>query len=122
MARRCAVVRPSFRPARLCCMVSSASAGRRLELHAEREPLLAKDLLDLVQALPAEVLGLEHVLLGLLDELAKRADAGVLQAVRAPHRKLQLVDVRLEESVELALRELRARGARALVGLRVDED
>src|ERR1039457_5806089 len=96
-ALRCAVVRPSFRPARLCCMESSAPrAGRGLELHAEGEALVAQDVLDLVQALAPEVLGLEHVLLGFLDELAKRPDAGVLQAVRAAHGQLELLDVRVE--------------------------
>src|ERR1035441_2252222 len=40
-ALRCAVVRPSFRPARLCCMEPSAPrAGRGLELHAEGEALV----------------------------------------------------------------------------------
>src|SRR5262245_15625459 len=80
---RCAGVRPSFRPAFKCRMVPSRASGglllahhapplellaRRevLEPHAERQTHLGEQLLDLVERLAAEVLGLEHLGFGLL--------------------------------------------------------
>src|SRR6266404_1209615 len=62
------------------------------QLHAQRQAHLRKDLLDLLQRLAAEVLGLQHLGLGLLDQLPDVADVGVLQAVRRTDRQLQLVD------------------------------
>src|SRR5438034_11797 len=44
--------------------------GEVLDPHAEREPHLVKELLDLVQRFEAEVLGLEHLLIGLLQQIA----------------------------------------------------
>src|SRR5712691_9692689 len=44
----------------------------RIEPHAEREPHLAEDGLDLVQRLLAEVLRLEQLRLGLLHEVGDR--------------------------------------------------
>src|SRR5439155_2345447 len=72
-----------------------------IEPHAERQPHLAQDGLDLVQRLLAEVLGLEQLGLGLLHEIGDRPDIGRLQAVGRPHRELQLVDVAEEVVVEL---------------------
>src|SRR5216117_1735123 len=73
-ARRCAGVRPSFTPATRWRMASGGLllalqppavelVARReiLQLQAEREPHLVKNLLDLVQGLPAEVLRFEHL-------------------------------------------------------------
>src|SRR5213593_696177 len=80
-ARRCAAVRPSFTPATRWRMASGrlllalqppaielVARREALELHAERQPHVVEDLLDLVQRLAAEVLGLEHLLLAPLDE------------------------------------------------------
>src|SRR4030065_454869 len=73
---------------------SPLAPGRRpaVELHSEREPHRRQDLLDLVERLAAEVLGLEHLDLGLLDELADGADVRGLEAVVGAHRQLHLVD------------------------------
>ena len=75
--------------------------GRPVDLHAEREPHLGEDLLDLVEGLPAEVAGLEHLRFRLLDELADDVDAGVLEAVGRPHGELQLVHALEEVLAEL---------------------
>lgn len=48
-----------------------------IERHAEGEPHLSQDGLDLVQRLLAEVLGLEQLRLGLLHEVGDGADVGV---------------------------------------------
>src|SRR5207249_3450580 len=47
--------------------------------------------LDLVQALSAEVLRLEHLGFGLLHQLANRADVRVLETVVGPDRELELL-------------------------------
>jgi competence protein ComEC len=72
----------------------------RIETDAQGEPHLPQDRLDLVEGLLAEVLGLQQLRLGLLDQVGDRADVGGLQAVRGPHRQLQLVDVAEEVLVE----------------------
>src|SRR5262245_65704622 len=76
-ARRWDDVRPSLRPWTRCFMERSPRAFRLaagLELpgvdrHAERESHLGEDVLDLVERLAAEVLGLEHLGLGLGHEI-----------------------------------------------------
>src|SRR5438067_9581477 len=67
-----------------------------LELHAERQPHLVEELLDLVERLAAEVLRLEHFLLALLHELADVLDVGVLQAVGRADRQFEVVDRAVE--------------------------
>src|SRR6516165_129504 len=75
-ARRCAAVRLSFTPAtrwrmtsgRLFLALEPAAVelfpgGEVLEPDAERQAHLVQDVLDLVEGLPAEVLGLQHLLL-----------------------------------------------------------
>ena len=57
-----------------------------LELHAERQAHLGQDLLDLLQRLAAEVLGLQHLGLGALDQVADGLDVRLLQAVGASAR------------------------------------
>src|SRR5215471_11343131 len=91
IASRWDVVRRSLRPARLCIMASFALRFDGLELHAERETHRPQDVADLVQGLAPEVLRLEHVLLGLLHEVADGPDARVLQTVRAADGELELV-------------------------------
>src|SRR5262245_18847170 len=90
-AIRWGVIRPSLRYPTRCLMESGLRLGPVVELHAERQPHAGEDLLDLVERLAPEVLGLEHLRLGLLDQLADRPDVGVLQAVVRAHRQLQLV-------------------------------
>src|SRR5712692_3873310 len=75
-----------------------------VQLHAQGEPHLGEDLLDLLQRLAAEVLRLEHLRLGLLHQIADGLDVGVLQAVRRANRELQLVHRAEEVLVELLLR------------------
>ena len=83
---------------------------RLVEPHAEAQSHAVQDLLDLIQRLPAEVLGPEHLGFRLLHQLADRADVRVLQAVVRPHRQLQLLDALVQVLV-------RRPGAR-LIGLR----
>jgi hypothetical protein len=52
-----------------------------IELHAQAQAHLTKDVLDLVERLAAEVLGLEHLGFGLLNKLVDVLDVGVLKAV-----------------------------------------
>src|SRR6516165_7178730 len=63
-----------------------------VELHAQAETHLHQYVLDLVERLAAEVLGLQHFVLALLHELADGLDISVLQAVIASYGKLQLLD------------------------------
>ena len=67
-----------------------------MEVHA------LQDLGDFTQALASEVLVLEHVRLGLADQVADRLDVGHLEAVVRTHRELELVDV----AQELIINEL----------------
>ena len=97
IAMRCSVTRPSFRCATRCLIVFSSGRGwglgldlqpqprlqslslflrrrRLVEAHAEAQAHRVQDLLDLVQALAAEVLGLEH--LGLRSSAPARESCG----------------------------------------------
>src|SRR5207244_5684143 len=112
IAMRCSVTRPSFRCATRCLMFLFLRRGSRLiDAHAEAQPHRVQDFLDLVQTLAPEVLRLQHLRFGLLDELADRSDVRVLQAVVRAHRELQLLDRLVPVLV--------ARACRRLVGLRL---
>src|SRR4029079_4411732 len=50
-----------------------------LELHSKVQRVLLEEIDDLVERLLAEVLDLENLRFSHLDEIAKRADAGVLE-------------------------------------------
>src|SRR6267378_1470793 len=63
-----------------------------VELHAQTEAHLHQYILDLVERLPTEVLGLQHFVFALLDEFADGLDVGVLQAVVRAHGKFKLLD------------------------------
>src|SRR6266436_4421990 len=63
-----------------------------VELHSQREAHLHQYILDLVERLAAEVLGLQHFVFALLDELADGLDVRVLQAIVGAHGKLELLD------------------------------
>src|SRR5690606_30389752 len=109
MARRWLVLRLNCRPDLRCRMTVCSygwpgSAALRLlllpafqhlrpalELHAERQAHGGKDFLDLLEGLATEVLGLQHVLLGALHQLANERDVRVLQAIGGANRELQLV-------------------------------
>jgi len=73
-----------------------------IKAHAQGEPHLPQDGLDLVQRLLAEVLGLEQFRLRPLDEVGDRANVRGFEAIGSPHRKLQLVDAAEQVLVELA--------------------
>src|SRR3954471_19209553 len=101
-AVRCSLTRPSFRNARLCLIALGLRAllrvcpRRLIEAHPEAQPHAVQDFLDLVQRLAAEVLRLQHLGLGLLHQLADRADVRVLEAVVRAHRELELLDALVE--------------------------
>src|ERR1700722_13451339 len=61
-----------------------------VDLHTQAQTHRGKYLLDFVQRLAAEVLGLDHFRFGLLHQFANRLNVRVLQAVVAAHRKLEL--------------------------------
>src|SRR5215472_11472724 len=63
-----------------------------VDLHAKAETHVGEDLLDLVQRLAAEVLGLQHLCFGFLHQLADGLNVSVLQAVVAAYREFQLFD------------------------------
>src|ERR1017187_7775902 len=52
-----------------------------IHLHAQRQTHVRENFLDLVQRFAAEILGPQHFLLRLLDELADGLDVGIFQAV-----------------------------------------
>src|SRR5262249_24533454 len=58
---------------------SLVRSGGLIHAHPQTQPHGVENLLDLVEALPAEVLRLQHLGLGLGDELADGADVRVLQ-------------------------------------------
>src|ERR1700730_951523 len=94
MARRLLVLRSNFRPEFLWRMaLVPTDRGLVLlllllpalqelrpvvDLHSERQPHVREDLFDLFQALASEVLRLEHILLGSLNELTDELNIRVL--------------------------------------------
>ena len=90
------------------CRQNGGGSGLRVavlvDLHAEGQAHLREDLFDLVQGLAAEVLGLQHLGFGLLDELADGGDVGVLEAVVAADGELKLFD----RAVEVLVAQRRA--------------
>src|SRR4030088_1852920 len=61
-----------------------------VDLHAQAQAHRRKNLLDLIQRLASEVLGLEHFGFSLLHEFTDGLNVRVLQAVVAAHGKLKL--------------------------------
>src|SRR6267378_2612876 len=108
------------------CRQNGRGSGLRVavlvDLHAERQAHLSEDLFDLIQGLAAEVLGLEHLGFGLLDELADGGDVGVLEAVVAANGELELFD----RAVEVLVAQGRTVVAAVVTGFhllfKVDED
>src|ERR1700687_2088868 len=82
------------------CRQNGRRSGLRIailvDLHAKREAHLRQNLLDLIQRLAAEVLGLQDLGFSLLDEFADRGDIGILQAVVAANRELKLFNRAVE--------------------------
>jgi competence protein ComEC len=89
-----------------------------IETHAEGEPHLSQDGLDLVERLLAEVLRLEQLRLRALHQVGDAADVGRLEAVGRPHGQLELVhapeqvlvEVRAHHRLDPGLRPLRLDG------------
>src|SRR4051812_28742678 len=63
---------------------------------AQRQAALVELLLDLVEALLAEVGDVEEVVLGLGEQLADGVDLSALQAVARPLRQIEVLDRQLE--------------------------
>src|SRR5438067_2789170 len=63
-----------------------------LQLHAQRQSHLGEDLLDFLQGFPPESLGLQHLRLVLLPQLADGPDVCLLQPAPAAGRELQRTD------------------------------
>src|SRR5215470_20328106 len=63
-------------------------AALLVEFHAKAQSHRREDFLYFVQRLAAEILGLEHLRLGLLDQFPDSADVGILQAVIGADGKL----------------------------------
>ena len=55
-----------------------------------------QDFLDFVERFAAEIFGLEHFVFGLLHELAKVLDVGVLQAIVGAHGEFEFLDGAVE--------------------------
>src|SRR2546426_98653 len=72
----------------------------RIKAHAEGEPHLSQDGLDLVQRFLPEILRLEQLRLGSLDQVGDGADIGGLVGVGGANRQLQLVHAPKERLVE----------------------
>ena len=58
-----------------------------IDLHAKLKPHLTKNFFDLVERLVAEILRLQHLLFGLLNQLTNVLDISVLKAVLRAHGK-----------------------------------
>src|SRR5687767_12435398 len=128
-ASRCEEVRPSLRWLLWCGIASLPGPGsgreRRMirHVHAEAQAEPRQQLLQLLERLAAEVLGLEHLALAAPHQIAQGVDVGVLQAVRRAHREIELVDALGEQRVEAGQLLIVARAGavtQALLGL--DED
>src|SRR6187200_2872295 len=100
-ARRCDVFRLSLRPSFLCLIRSCSSLLRRrtadhwpsmfIEPHAKGKAHAAKDFLNLVQRLSAEILGLQHFGFSLDDKLSNCPNVRILQAVVGAHGEFEFV-------------------------------
>src|SRR5688500_2081131 len=60
--------------------------------HAERQTEAGENIFDLIERLPSEVLGGEHLALGPLYQIPERTDVGILEAVRGTDGEVELFD------------------------------
>ena len=74
-----------------------------VQLHTQRKAHLGEDFLDFFQGLPSEVLRLQHLSFGLLNEFTDETNIRVLEAVPRAYRKLELVDAAKKILVEVLL-------------------
>src|SRR5215213_1129897 len=94
-----------------------------VKLHAEVKAHRVKNLFDLVERFPPEVLRPQHVRLRLLHEFADRANIRVLEAIVGADGELELIDRAVEIFIELNAARLLAVGFGKLgLFLEVDED
>src|ERR1700741_4807421 len=63
-----------------------------VKFHSEVEPHAVQDFLDLIERLLAEVLGGQHFAFGPLDQIANRADVGVLETVVRTNGQFELIN------------------------------
>src|SRR5216110_1918642 len=114
---------PSDKLALVRALVLGAQALELLgvETHAQREAHLAEDRLDLVERLLAEVLRLQQLGLGLLDEISDGPDVGGLEAVRGADGEFELVHVAEEVLVQLGPRPRLVAFGRLLLRRRLGE-
>jgi hypothetical protein len=73
-----------------------------LELHSEVQALTLQELGDLGQRLLADVLDLEQVLLGELDQILEGPDVGVLERVERADGETEVVDQTAEALAQVA--------------------
>src|SRR5579862_8648214 len=94
--------------------------GRRpaLEAHAQHEPMTLQHFLDLGERLLAEVRRAQQLDLGALNEITDVVDVLGLQAVRAAHGELELIDRPQQNGIELHLGDL---GRGFLLALQIHE-
>ena len=92
-----------------------------VDLHAQAQSHLRQDLFDLIEALAAKILGLQHLAFRLLHQLADGLNIGVLQAVIAAHGEFELLD-RTVEVLILDLRLIVRRTGGLHLFFKVDED
>ena len=100
---------------------SMFSGGQPGTVMPSESPMEVEHLLDLVQRLPPEVRRAQHLLLGLLHQVADIDDVVVLQAVGRAHRQLQLVHLAQQVAVERQV-VFRLLGADLLRLVEVDEE
>src|SRR5262245_40249369 len=63
-----------------------------VELHSQSESHTGQNVLDFVQRLAPEILGLQHLGLALLNQVTNGFNVRVLQAIVGTDRKLELIN------------------------------
>src|SRR5687767_15661943 len=88
-------------PARWRAPVDNPHAfSRFLVPHAGVQTLALEQIGDLLQRLLAEILDLQHLALGLANQVTERPDVRVLERIHRPYGQLELVDRRLEQLLQ----------------------
>src|SRR6266403_5375030 len=101
-------------------LVVALQSRRRpvVDAHAERQTVALQNFLDLGQRLLAQIGRAQQFNLGALHEIADVMNVLGLEAVRAAHRELQLIDRTQQNRIELRFGGL---GGRLVLALQVDE-
>src|ERR1700683_5826425 len=90
-------------------LVELAARRQIFQPHSERESHICQRFLDFIWRLTAEILDLEHVLFGALDQFADIFDVGILQPVERTHRYRKSLDWPIQQLVDSRARFLPAR-------------